>query len=473
MSILGREELDRALLWANRHAYDPMARTRTRWATANWLNIIDTLKRVKKNLSGQGRDLVDSTHRRLLRGALQARDVAYNLALVAKRDGWALSGCACAMRSAVLSLRDIAARRAVQLVGIGERESYRTVLNICSNGQMDSDPNYNSQMLMAFEAGYSTILGAFASNSSKDARRRGKGRPRRHRGGAATQEDDDAANDEGGGAAMQEDDDAADETDERDGAAMQEDDDTGGLCACFACNGNEVSNWDMKCKLRSGCEDAWPKRVICCEEDWPTTATPKKASLMRERFDALVDELRSGASSSSSAEASPTDAEGLTGAQRDKEHAEQLRTTVQSCSWAQLVAAAEEQHQGAADPASEKKTVEGGSGRRSGALLLYGAASALLATMERNNNDDKLQQTCLSGLVTLFRAGGLVAGRCSNIEGGLRDTPVPKEMQERLLAVVRASSSESSSESQMLTRQLLVLTQEDHWIIMHLNNLVL
>ena len=60
-----------------------------------------------------------------------------------------------------------------RLVGIRDREAYLTVLNRRSNGEIERNPNFQSQMLMAFGSSMGSHQGTFASNSYKDPRRRG------------------------------------------------------------------------------------------------------------------------------------------------------------------------------------------------------------------------------------------------------------------------------------------------------------
>ena len=127
-----------------------------------------------------------------LKGALRAFSIVCELAKAAKLEGWSQSECASAIRSTAPTLRDTAALRAIDLVGIGNRDAYLAVLNKGSNGEIARNANFKSQMLMAFEKLVGGLQGAFSSNSSKDARRRGKARPRRQRGGglgAVAQED--------------------------------------------------------------------------------------------------------------------------------------------------------------------------------------------------------------------------------------------------------------------------------------------
>jgi hypothetical protein len=109
-----------------------------------------------------------------LRGALRAFSIICELTKAAQRDGWSNSGCASAIRSTAPTVRDVAAWRACDLVGIRDREAYLAALNNCSNGEIKRNPNFQSQMLMAFECGMGSLLGSFASNSSKDVRRRGQ-----------------------------------------------------------------------------------------------------------------------------------------------------------------------------------------------------------------------------------------------------------------------------------------------------------
>ena len=109
-----------------------------------------------------------------LRGALRAFSIICELTKAARRDGWSNSGCASAIRSTAPTVRDVAAWRACDLVGIRDREAYLAALNNCSNGEIKRNPNFQSQMLMAFECGMGSLLGSFASNSSKDVRRRGQ-----------------------------------------------------------------------------------------------------------------------------------------------------------------------------------------------------------------------------------------------------------------------------------------------------------
>ena len=118
-----------------------------------------------------------------LQGSLHAFSIVCDLAKAAKLDGWSESECAGAIRSTAPMLRDTAAWRAIDLVGIGHRDAFLAVLNKGSNGEIERNATFKSQMLMAFEKMAGSIKGAFASNSSKDARRRGKSRPRRQRAG--------------------------------------------------------------------------------------------------------------------------------------------------------------------------------------------------------------------------------------------------------------------------------------------------
>ena len=112
-----------------------------------------------------------------------------------------IDGFLSAIRSTAPTLRDVAMWRACDLVGIRDREAYLIALNNCSNGEIGRNPNFQSQMLMAFESSMGSLRGSFASNSSKDARRRGKARPRRQRGGGAAAKVDAAGIDiEGDGA---------------------------------------------------------------------------------------------------------------------------------------------------------------------------------------------------------------------------------------------------------------------------------
>ena len=353
LSSLAKLELERALIWSTH--------PKLKWADAS-----ATLKRADRDLCCQARDLVDAPRqRRDLRGALRAFRIICELAKAAKRDGWSNSGCASAIRSAAPTLRDVAAWRACDLVGIGDREAYLTALNNCSNGEIERNPNFQSQMLMAFESSMGALPGAFPSNSSKDARRRGKARPRRQRGGGAAAQVD-AAGIEGlvedvlAGEDEEydygvDDELPADDEQEANGALM---------CPCFECNGQDPDGWGVEC---------WHRRSSCsttpCGQEAPTTTvTAGWKDALRE----LLEALRCGgsgvgacAASSSSSSTGPYDG----GVPLDQVRTEQLRAAVQAAlssnSWARI----------AADHAE-------------GNALLHGTTAVLLALLDRNNNDN-------------------------------------------------------------------------------------
>ena len=215
------------------------------WSThpkLKWADTSATLKRAGRDLRCQAHDLVDAPRqRRDLRGALRAFSIICELAKAAKRDGWSNSGCASAIRSAAPTLRDVAAWRACDLVGIGDREAYLTALNNCSNGEIERNPNFQSQMLMAFESSMGALPGAFVSNSSKDARRRGKARPRRQRGGGA------AAAGFLGDLLGGEDEEDYDEVDGELPIGGDDDPNSALICPCFNCNGQEPEAWGVDC----------------------------------------------------------------------------------------------------------------------------------------------------------------------------------------------------------------------------------
>ena len=353
LSSLAKLELERALMWSTH-------------PKLKWADTSATLKRAGRDLRCQARDLVDAPHkRRDLRGALRAFSIICELAKAAKRDGWANSGCASAIRSTAPTLRDVAAWRACDLVGISDREAYLTSLNDCSNGEIERNPNFQSQMLMAFESSMGSLRGSFASNSSKDARRRGKSRPKRQRGGGAAAKVDAAGIDieelvEGVLAEEDEyDDDGVDDE-------LPEDDEANGalMCPCFECNGQDPDGWGVEC---------WHRRSSCsttpCGQEAPTTTvTAGWKDALRE----LLEALRCGgsgvgtcAASSSSSSTGPYDG----GVPLDQVRTEQLRAAVQAAlssnSWARI----------AADHAE-------------GNALLHGTTAVLLALLDRNNNDN-------------------------------------------------------------------------------------
>ena len=243
LSSLAKLELERALIWSTH--------PKLKWADAS-----ATLKRADRDLCCQARDLVDAPRqRRDLRGALRAFRIICELAKAAKRDGWSNSGCASAIRSAAPTLRDVAAWRACDLVGIGDREAYLTALNNCSNGEIERNPNFQSQMLMAFESSMGALPEAFVSNSSKDARRRGKARPRRQRGGDAVVGVD-AAGIEGFLEDLLdgEDEEDYDEVDGEPPIGGDDDPNCALICPCFNCNGQEPDAWGVDClHLCSSC----------------------------------------------------------------------------------------------------------------------------------------------------------------------------------------------------------------------------
>ena len=146
----------------------------------------DVTRRLDQALHAIGSDtpaLSDADREFGLQGSLHAFSIVCELAEAAKLEGWSQSECAGAIRSTAPMLRDTAAWRAIDLVGIGHRDAYLAVLNKGSNGEIERNANFKSQMLMVFEKMAGRQKGAFASNSSKDARRRGKARPRRQRAG--------------------------------------------------------------------------------------------------------------------------------------------------------------------------------------------------------------------------------------------------------------------------------------------------
>jgi len=350
LSSLAKLELERALMWSKH-------------PKLKWADTSATLERASRDLCCQAHDLAVAD----LRGALCAFSIICELAKAAKRDGWSTSGCASAIRSTAPTLRDVAMWRACDLVGIENREAYLTVLNNCSDGEIERNPNFQSQMLMAFESSMGALPGAFPSNSSKDARRRGKARPRRQRGGGAAARVDAAGIDiiieelvEGVLAEEDEyDDDGGDdelpEDDEADGALM---------CPCFECNGQDPDGWGVEC---------WHRRSSCsttpCGQEAPTTTvTAGWKDALRE----LLEALRCGgsgvgtcAASSSSSSTGPYDG----GVPLDQVRTEQLRAAVQAAlssnSWARI----------AADHAE-------------GNALLHGTTAVLLALLDRNNNDN-------------------------------------------------------------------------------------
>jgi hypothetical protein len=171
MAMLAMRELERALLWSEHHR-------------RNWVLISRLVWQAKNNLTCD----TDA-----LRGCVQAAATVEQLTKAARNEGWAHSGCAAALRSARPTLRDVLAWRAVDLVGITDREEYRSTINISSGGEVEKNANYQSQVLMAFESNLGHMPEAFSSNSSKDKRRRGKPRPRRRRG---CETEDDGSEDE-------------------------------------------------------------------------------------------------------------------------------------------------------------------------------------------------------------------------------------------------------------------------------------
>jgi len=289
LSSIAKLELERALIWSTH--------PKLKWADAS-----ATLKRADRDLCCQARDLVDAPRqRRDLRGALRAFRIICELAKAAKRDGWSNSGCASAIRSAAPTLRDVAAWRACDLVGIGDREAYLTALNNCSNGEIERNPNFQSQMLMAFESSMGALPGAFVSNSSKDARRRGKARPRRQRGGDAVVGVD-AAGIEG----FLED--LLDGEDEEDYDEVHGEPPIGGdddpncalICPCFNCNGQEPDAWGVDClHLCSSCSatDELPASAVETYEEYRPIVLLKFRQLWaqadfasRQRMDTLAGE---------------------------------------------------------------------------------------------------------------------------------------------------------------------------------------
>lgn len=84
-------------------------------------------------------------------------------------------------------VKDLACWRACLLVGIADRERFVEAVNAAGC----RGPKAESQMLQSFEVGNGHLPSAFDSNSSKDARRRGKVRPRRARGQGASAAGDD------------------------------------------------------------------------------------------------------------------------------------------------------------------------------------------------------------------------------------------------------------------------------------------
>jgi len=289
LSSLAKLELERALMWSKH-------------PKLKWADTSATLERASRDLCCQARDLVEAPRqRRDLRGALRAFSITCELVKAAKRAGWSTSGCASAIRSTAPTLRDVAMWRACDLVGIRDREAYLIALNNCSNGEIGRNPNFQSQMLMAFESSMGFLLGAFASNSSKDARRRGKARPRRQRGGDAVVGVD-AAGIEG----FLED--LLDGEDEEDYDEVHGEPPIGGdddpncalICPCFNCNGQEPDAWGVDClHLCSSCSatDELPASAVETYEEYRPIVLLKFRQLWaqadfasRQRMDTLAGE---------------------------------------------------------------------------------------------------------------------------------------------------------------------------------------
>ena len=146
------------------------------WLAQHWPLERDMLSAARQSLtSHQG-----------LRGAIDAYLKVHALGQVAKREGWHDADLVASLKTAAPPLRDVVAIRAINIVGIQSRESYRDAINACSDGALDRDVDLNAALLMSFKAVVRNSEGAFRSkNAMAGGRGRGRQGGRRRRGAAA------------------------------------------------------------------------------------------------------------------------------------------------------------------------------------------------------------------------------------------------------------------------------------------------
>ena len=134
--------------------------------------------------------LFNAPHReRNLKGSLGALCLIGRMFDRVKGQGWEFTGLGRAVDESCPAIRDMCMHRAVAIVGNEDRDAFINILHKNkTNQQAAMGQNFISTLCMSFEVSNREKPGAFSSNSAKDARRRGKTRPRRERGADGAQQ---------------------------------------------------------------------------------------------------------------------------------------------------------------------------------------------------------------------------------------------------------------------------------------------